>query len=164
LYYRDQNAYLLHEFVVMPDHRHLILAPSETTSLEKAIGLIKGGSSHRIHKERDHKMEIWQQGFYDWTIRDANDWHTKLEYIRTNPVRARLAASSTEWPHTSARSEFRLDPMPARFFQGTSGAEAPLSSVHASGLKPRPPEEQRQKSNSANINLISGSRSKGLLA
>jgi hypothetical protein len=147
----------------MPDHLHLILTPSETTSLEKAIGLIKGGSSHRIHKGRGHKMEIWQRGFYDWTIRDTNDWHTKVEYIWTNPVRARLAARPTEWPHTSARSEFRLDPMPAKFFQVTSGAEAPLSPAHAPGLKPRPPEDQKQKSNLANI-TTPRARSKDLLA
>src|SRR5437016_3174624 len=65
-HYRDQNAYFLHEFVIMPDHLHVIITPSETTSLEKAVGLIKGASSHQIHKERNHKLEIWQQGFYDW--------------------------------------------------------------------------------------------------
>src|SRR5215470_19820966 len=70
---RGQNAHLLHEFVVMPGHLHLIFTPPETTSLEKGAGPGQGGSSHRIHKGREHKMEIWRQGFYDWTICDAND-------------------------------------------------------------------------------------------
>src|SRR5579862_10061024 len=74
LHYRHQNAYLLHEFVVMPDHLHLLLTPSATTSLEKVVQLIKGGSSHEIHKQRNQRMEIWQEGFHDWTIRDADDW------------------------------------------------------------------------------------------
>src|SRR5947208_1178429 len=76
-HYRDQNFYLLHEFVVMPDHFHLLITPGETTSVETAIGMIKGGSSHRIHKERGHKMEIWQHGFFEWTIRDESDWRVK---------------------------------------------------------------------------------------
>jgi hypothetical protein len=38
-HYRDSGAYLLHEFVVMPDHLHFVLAPSATTSLEKAVQL-----------------------------------------------------------------------------------------------------------------------------
>src|SRR2546423_3956890 len=67
--YRECHAYLLHEFVVMPDHLHLMLTPGVTTSLEKAIQLIKGGSSYQIHKARSAKIEIWQVGFYDWTIR-----------------------------------------------------------------------------------------------
>src|SRR5580704_14070083 len=37
LYYRDTDAYLLHEFVVMPNHLHLLLTPGPTTSLEKAV-------------------------------------------------------------------------------------------------------------------------------
>ncbi|MGH9376107.1 MAG: transposase [Terriglobia bacterium] len=31
---RDQGAYLLHEFVVMPDHFHLLLTPAYTTTLK----------------------------------------------------------------------------------------------------------------------------------
>ena len=141
--YRDQGIYLLHEFVVMPDHFHLMLTPSHTTSLERAIGMIKGASSHRIHKERGNKMEIWQQGFHDWTIRDSNDWRSKVEYIHLNPVRAKLAATPQDWPHSSARREFVLDPTPRKYSQLSSGAEAPSSSLtSAPGLNPRPPKEQ----------------------
>jgi putative transposase len=46
LAYREQGSYLLHEFVVMPDHLHLILTPGDSVSLEKAMQLIMGGSSH----------------------------------------------------------------------------------------------------------------------
>ena len=91
LHYRDSKAYLLHEFVVMPNHLHVLLTPGQTTSLEKAVQLIKGGSSFQISKQRGHKMEIWQQGFHDWTIRDLDDWQAKARYIRMNPVRAQLA-------------------------------------------------------------------------
>src|SRR5882672_5256336 len=114
LHYRDRGAYLLHEFVVMPDHLHLLLTPSPTTSLEKAVQLIKGGSSHQIHRERNQKMEIWQEGFYDWTMRDADDLRTKVEYIRMNPVRAKLVQRPQDWPYSSATGQFILDPMPSK--------------------------------------------------
>ena len=68
---RDKGAFLLHEFVVMPNHFHLLLTPGETTSLEKAVQLVKGGSSHEIHKQTENQMEIWQTGFHDWTIREG---------------------------------------------------------------------------------------------
>ena len=144
-HYRDQNAHLLHGFVAMPDHLHLILIPSEASSLEKAAGLIKGGSSHRIHKKREHKIAIWQQGFYDWTIRDAN----KRAQDSSGCIRPWYATRATEWPYTSAYSEFRLDPKPTKYLQLTSWAEAALASTHAPGLKPQPPEEQKQKGNFA---------------
>ena len=41
--YRTQKKYLLHEFVVMPDHFHLILTPTGIT-LERAMGLVKAAS------------------------------------------------------------------------------------------------------------------------
>jgi putative transposase len=39
-HYRDQKNYLLHEFVLMPDHFHPLITP--TLSLERALQLIKG--------------------------------------------------------------------------------------------------------------------------
>jgi putative transposase len=109
---RDSGTYLLHEFVVMPNHLHLLLTPGESTTLEKAIQLIKGGSSHEIHKCREHKMEIWQPGFHEWTVRNSKDFATKVEYIRMNPVRARLVMKPEEWAHGSASGKYNLDPMP----------------------------------------------------
>ena len=140
--YRDRGAYLLHEFVVMPDHLHLILTPGPTTSLEKAIQLIKGGSSHQIHKARNQKMEIWQVGFYDWTIRDYNDWQTKVEYIHENPVRAKLVQKPEDWPYSSASGKFALDLIPGKFLQLSSGAKAQATPPLTQGLKPLPPKEQ----------------------
>jgi len=125
----------------MPDHLHLLLTPSPTTSLEKAVQLIKGGSSHQIHKERSQKMEIWQEGFYDWTMRDADDWRTKVEYIRMNPVRAKLVQRPQDWPYSSATGQFILDPMPSKNEQQASGAKAQTMSALTPGLKPRPPKE-----------------------
>ena len=120
-HYREQDAYLLHEFVVMPNHLHLMLTPSQETTLEKAMQLIKGGSSHQIHQERGHKMQIWQSGFHEWTVRDEKDYRAKVEYIRMNPVEARLVERPEEWLYGSANGGFRLDPMPREL---TSGAKA----------------------------------------
>jgi hypothetical protein len=102
---------------------------------------IKGGSSHQIRKARNQKMEIWQVGFHDWTIRDANDWLTKVEYIHTNPVRAKLVQRPEDWPYSSASGKFNLDPIPEKFLRLSSGAEAQTASTLTQGLKPLPPED-----------------------
>src|ERR1700720_63714 len=51
-HYRNRGEYLLHEFVLMPDHLHLLLTPSSTNSLEKSMQFIKGGSSYRLNQQR----------------------------------------------------------------------------------------------------------------
>ena len=147
--YRNQDAYQLHEFVVMPNHLHLLLTPSHTTSLEKCIQFIKGVSSHEIHKQRDHKLEIWQKSFHDWTIRDESDWREKAEYIRMNPVRAKLVPNPSDWPNSSASGTFLLDPMPDKFHELSSAAEAASHSDMILGLKPQPPKEARSKAHRA---------------
>lgn len=139
--YRDQGAYRLHEFVLMPNHLHLLLTPSATTTLEKAIQLIKGGSSHEVHSQRGQKIQMWQVGFYDWTIRDASDWESKANYIQKNPVREGLVPRPEDWAYSSATGRFTLDPVPERYRLMTSGAEAPAKPVRTPGLKSRPPEE-----------------------
>ncbi len=141
-HYRERLAYQLHEFVLMPDHLHVILTPGPTTSLEKAMQLIKGGASHEIHKERNQRMEIWQQGFYDWTIRNLADWRTKVNYIHMNPVRTKLVERPEDWPYSSASGKFTLDPIPARYLQLASGAKAQPIPAATSELKLRPPKER----------------------
>jgi putative transposase len=140
-HYRDAKAYALHEFVAMPDHLHLMLTPSATTSLEKAMQVIKGGSSYRIRKARNQKMEIWQVGFHDWTIRNSTDWQTKVEYIHSNAVRAKLVQRPEDWPYSSASGKFSLDPIPDKFLDLSSGAKAQTASALTQGLKPLPPKE-----------------------
>jgi putative transposase len=101
-HYRHTGHFKLHAFVVMPDHIHLLLTPLEIT-LERAIGLIKGGFSHRLHS----KLPVWQPSFTQHRIRDRQDFLTRLHYIHDNPVRARLATQFNQYPHSSA---FRLPP------------------------------------------------------
>lgn len=121
---RDRCAYLLHEFVVMPNHFHVLLTPAETTSLEKAVQLIKGGFSFEFQKRTGNRMEIWQVGFHDWTIRDDEDYGAKVRYIHLNPVEARLVERADDWPFGSACGKYALDAAPGEFKARASGAKA----------------------------------------
>jgi putative transposase len=112
---RDKAAYQLHEFVVMPNHFHILITPGEATTLEKAVQLIKGGTSHAIHIERGNKMGIWQAGFHDWTIRDSEDYRMKVRYIHMNPVQARLVERPEDWPLGSACGKYAIDALPERY-------------------------------------------------
>ncbi len=110
LYHYRGSAYLLHEFVVMPDHIHVLLTPK--TSLEKAAQYIKGGFSFRVKKELSLNLEVWQKGFSDHRIRDAEDYLRHAAYIRENPVRTHLCERAKEYPYSSAHPGFELDEVP----------------------------------------------------
>ena len=93
----DGTGYQLHAYVVMPDHLHLLLTPFE--SVEKSVQLIKGGFSFRAKRELEWNGEIWQPGFTDHRIRDEEDWQHHLEYIRQNPIQARLVEDTVLYPY-----------------------------------------------------------------
>ena len=110
--YRVQHRYLLHEFVLMPDHFHLLLTPMPEVSLEKAVQLIKGGFSFRVKRELGSNLEVWQPGPTNHRIHDAADYARHVEYIHQNPVKRRLVAKAEEYPYSSASGALGIDPAP----------------------------------------------------
>lgn len=111
-HYRDHKNYLLHEFVLMPDHFHLLISP--TLSLERSLQLIKGGFSYRAKKELGFAGEIWEKSFYDRRVRGAEDYYNFKQYIRQNPLKRGLAATLADYLYSSARPEFTMDEVPQR--------------------------------------------------
>jgi len=108
LHYRSQGKYLLHEFVIMPDHFHALITPANEVSLERAVQFIKGGFSFRLKSQ----SPVWQASFTNHRIQDEEDFERHREYIWMNPVRAGLVAKPADYSHSSANGKFALDPMP----------------------------------------------------
>ncbi|MGB9195964.1 MAG: transposase [Terriglobales bacterium] len=135
LYHYRGQAYLLYEFVVMPDHIHVLLMPQ--TSLEKTVQFIKGGFSFRAKKELSSNMEVWQKGFQDHRIRDANDYASHVSYIHNNPVKERLCDSPDQYPYSSAYPGFEFDDVP----QGLK----PQSSLDSDGAAQAAPLQSKVK-------------------
>ena len=109
--YRRQGRFELHAFVLMPDHVHLLFTPSAETTLERAMQLIKGGYSHAVGIEISRR-EIWQKGFTDHRIRDAQDFAGHRLYIHQNPVTGKLVGNAVEYRYCSAFPGFRMDAWP----------------------------------------------------
>jgi putative transposase len=135
LEHRERGNYLLHEFVLMPDHLHLILTPNVTVSLEKAIQLIKGGSSHEIHRARGNNMPIWQSGFHESRVVNWADFKKKADYIRFNSVAAKLVGVPKDWTFGSASGKYQLDSIP----QGLKPAVLQADNVGPEGPTPSRP-------------------------
>jgi putative transposase len=109
--YRDQGRYALHGFVIMPEHIHVLLTPTVDQTIERCAQCIKGGFSHAMAIKLPEG--VWQSGFHQHRIRDAEDFQNQLAYIANNPTRRNLPNHSyvhTKWPE-------KLDPMPTRFLR-----------------------------------------------
>jgi len=130
--HREEGEYLVHRYVVMPDHLHVILTPSARTTLERAVQLIKGGSSYDIGRAFQTRFPVWQPGFTQHLIRDRADYESHVGYIDANPLKE-------EWPNdprgiSSARRMGGIGSTRGQWLQGLKppvgksgdgGAEAP---------------------------------------
>jgi putative transposase len=105
--YRSEGRFLLHAFVIMPDHFHALITPAADVSLEKAVQLIKGGFSFRLKSKHD----VWMRSFNESQIMSREKFMNCVRYIEDNPVRRGLGASPEAYPFSSAaRSELDLVP------------------------------------------------------
>ncbi|HLH35644.1 MAG TPA: transposase [Alloacidobacterium sp.] len=95
-HYRREGHYRLHEFVVMPEHVHLLLTPQKI-SLERAVGYIKGGFSHRLQSI----APVWQQGFTDRRARNREEFLNFRQYIQMNPVEGRPSEFADDYKWSS---------------------------------------------------------------
>jgi putative transposase len=81
----------------MPDHVHLLITPQGIT-IERAVGLIKGGFSHRVGS----KFPVWQKSFTERRMRDAEEFVVRREYVHQNPVRAGMVQYPEDYAFSSA--------------------------------------------------------------
>jgi putative transposase len=108
---RGQKRFALHEFVIMPDHVHLLLTP-RAMNVEQTIQLLKDGFAAAIAQQLGLRSEIWGQTFSDRRIRDGADYQMHARYICGNPVRHLLAEHPEDYLYCSARRQYELDPPP----------------------------------------------------
>jgi putative transposase len=105
--YHRQGKFLLHAFVIMPDHFHALITPAPDVSLEKAMQFIKGGFSFRLKS----KLDVWMRSFNESHISTEEKFLSCVRYIEENPVRRGLAATPEAYRFSSA-AQGTLDPMP----------------------------------------------------
>jgi REP element-mobilizing transposase RayT len=85
-------------FVIMPDHIHLFVAiPVDGLQLSawvKSLKSVIGKSLLQADVPKPH----WQEGFFDHVLRSSESYSQKWDYVRQNPVRAKLIEKSEDWP------------------------------------------------------------------
>ena len=102
LFFHEQH-YVLDEWVVMPNHVHLIVWPMPNHTLSEIVRSRKRQTARQANIMLGRTGEtFWQHEPYDHWIRNDAEKSRIRRYIRQNPVKAGLCVSPEAWPWSSA--------------------------------------------------------------
>ena len=94
--WHDAAAWLVGRYVIMPDHIHLFSSPNQ-----ESIGFdawVKYWKSQFTRRFRGSPFR-WLPRQWDTRMRCVETYEQKWDYVKRNPVRHGLTATSDEWPY-----------------------------------------------------------------
>jgi putative transposase len=83
--------------VVMPDHVHFVVTPTEERGL--SVGDFAHGFKRLLRRRIQKQDWEWQRGCFDHLLRATDNAQQKWLYLKQNPVRAGLVRDATDWPY-----------------------------------------------------------------
>ena len=84
--------------VFMPDHLHMLLeGRTDESHFPSCMTLARQRSAHAFRAAFHERL--WQEGYFDVVIRDADHARLVITYIVNNPVRDGLCTSPNEFPY-----------------------------------------------------------------
>jgi len=95
---RRKFSLRVYGYVVMLEHIHLLVSEPARDTLADALKSLKQGVARRLIEDADH---FWQKRYYDFNVRNEEQFVEKLHYIHSNPVNAGLCGCPEDWPWSS---------------------------------------------------------------
>lgn len=90
LLYFDQDRYELSDFVIMPNHVHLLAAFRSATWMERQLSSWLRYTATRINRCIQSTNHFWQQEAFDHLVRSPEQYDYFRHYIAENPAKAGL--------------------------------------------------------------------------
>ncbi len=134
----------IHSYLLMPDHLHLLLTPSDETGLGKMMQWIGRHYVPYFNGKYQRKGTLWQ-GRYKATVMEANQYFLPCSlYVESNPLRSNLVTDAVDYPWSSYQHHIGLktNPLitdhPAYWAMGNTPfqREAAYREMMAHGLSP----------------------------
>lgn len=114
---RERCGFALWAWVVMPEHVHLVIVPTEAWPVDRVMRVLKQPVAEQAlgrWKEMGAPVleelrvgegyRYWQAGGgFDRNVRDMDELHREIEYIHQNPVARGLVTRDVDWAWSSAR-------------------------------------------------------------
>jgi putative transposase len=111
---RTATAWLVSDYLLMPDHLHLFCAPRDLKfTIERWIGFWKDRFAKNLKSHGGAAAPPYriigkfQAGGFHHRLRDDESYSQKWQYVRENPVRSGLVARPEDWPHFGRVHEIR---------------------------------------------------------
>ncbi len=99
----DGSDYHLHDWVIMPNHVHVLIEPTGRRSLGRIVQSWKSYTAKLIlQRTNGGAGALWEPDYWDRFVRSGEHRRSTIEYIRQNPVRAGLCCRPEDWPWSSA--------------------------------------------------------------
>jgi type I restriction enzyme R subunit len=86
----DGERYELGDFIIMPNHVHLLVCLSGTTDIEDQCHSWKKYSAVQINRLLHRRGRFWQEESFDHLVRSVDQFAWFERYIAENPLKARL--------------------------------------------------------------------------
>jgi dTDP-4-amino-4,6-dideoxygalactose transaminase/REP element-mobilizing transposase RayT len=102
----DGQRYELSDFVVMPNHIHVLFRPMQGFEISKIVHTWKSFAAKQINRILQRSGSLWQEEYWDRLIRNERHFAACQQYIAENPIRARLAPTA----YTIRQSEHTQHP------------------------------------------------------
>jgi len=127
-YSKKNYVYTIDAIVILPDHLHMIITPKRANEYPKIITNIKRAFVYStvgrgtpqalpsvVHtptikdtktnlspsKYKRSHAGIWQERYYEHTIRNEKDLLEKMAYIKNNPIKHALVEDIKDWKYSS---------------------------------------------------------------
>jgi putative transposase len=101
LRYRNARDFDLHNFVVMPNHVHILVTPQIPVS--NFMHSLKRFTARQANRTLGLTGQaFWQDESYDRLVRDAREFDRIASYIERNPVDAGLVSEPDRFQWSSA--------------------------------------------------------------
>lgn len=78
------------DFIVMPNHVHLLAAFSKVQAMSKQCESWMHYSAVQIHRMLGEKGQFWQREPFDHLVRSVEQYMYLRKYIADNPIKAKL--------------------------------------------------------------------------
>ena len=112
---KKRYKYHIEAIVILPDHIHMIITPKIAIDYPKIVRHIKRSFVYgldsqikqKAKNELNHKKYgrghagIWQERYYEHTIRDEKDFLEIIEYMKYNPLKHGLTDNINTWEYSS---------------------------------------------------------------
>jgi putative transposase len=87
-------------WVLMPNHVHLILVPTDADGIRRALAPVHRRYAGHVHLREGRSGHFWQ-GRFGCVAMDEPHLAAALRYVALNPVRAGLVGQAVDWPWSS---------------------------------------------------------------